>query len=1220
MKKIRINSKIIFLVCFFNISIILNLSGQEKYEYKFYHISVEQGLSQSAVTCMLQDKDGFLWFGTQNGLNKYDGSQFINKQFRFSEFISCLCQDSSRNIWIGTEAGVVHKFDILKEKFTRQDSIKIGPYRISSIYFDKSSNLIWVGSEGGGLIIFDINTNKILKNDKSSWPKIYAINKDNYGIFWLGTEQGPKLVQFDKEKKYLFTQASKPLIAQGDTTFKHDEVKVIFINKSQKIWIGTSDNYLFELNPIEKDSTVKFESTQYDSSDSLMSKNITSIFQDSYNNIWIATSDSGLYMSSIPNIKINKFNNYKRNPFDKYSLSYNEVTSILQDNTGILWFGTLGGGVNKLKQEKFKHYYHIANDKESLQDDTIWSFYQDNPDILWIGTNSKGVLRFEVKKQNFESREPITKLVGGKKIRSIFPFNENKLWLGTYGDGIYELNKTEFSIKEKSKHFPEFLHVMRIIEDQDSTVWIATLDSGVYYFNKKNKKLGHPITSKKIYTIFEDKRNNIWLGTLGEGLIRLNKNNPEENDSFTVENGLSSNNVYSIVQENTGMLWVGTSNGLNKFNGDSVLLKITVGDTFLLPDNLIYGMLMDKQKNIWISTNKELTYFNTQKNKAIFNYGIEDGIQGYEFNGGAYFQYDSLMYIGGISGFNRFSPERVTRVHNKPPLFITRLITSKGKTKIDSNITNVESIKLSSDQRSFSLQFAELDYTAPSSIIYYYMLIDYDKTWNFADKSKKADYFNVKNGTYTFKVKGSNNGDTFQADSLRIKIEPYRWQKYQYPIIFIIGFIIFLLFMTYKGRKKYFDDIKRLKEIGKGITITSDLQKNLKQIYELVRKSMDASTFAIITYDKDLQALHYDLFIEEGNEEKAPPIPLSKKNRFGVYCFEHQVKIVMNNVSKQYNSNEFSVSFEIKPIVGKTPESLIYLPLIVEGKCIGAITVQSLKKNSYKKNNIIWLENLASYVAIALENARVNRENELRLHELKAANEKLKELDQRKSHFLKIASHAIGSPLSPVVISLKEMQSDISKVKEEELKKAYIRLKQVLNTINNLLNLSKIEDNVINQKLSFKSVKNVLLKTIPIFEIEADIEKINFSFSLPEKDLLKTMINEIFIEQIVFNLLSNAIKFTKPKSDRVVNLTAVREDTNIKVTISDNGIGIAEEQRDKIFEKFYKIDTSSAVGAGLGLSIVKYLVVELHKGQIHVVSKLNFGSTFAFTIPIREDI
>ena len=870
---------------FIQLGIFTVLQAQQN-PIKFEHVSIQQGLSQSTVSCILQDKKGFMWFGTEDGLNRYDGYNFIiykneglDKTSLSDSYILSLYEDKSGVLWIGTYSGGLNKFDRENGRFVHYKHVPgstdtLSNNMVQSIYED-SKGTLWIGTYDG-LNKFDRENERFTqyKHDHAnpssiSHNRITVIHEDRRGTLWIGTEGGG-LNRYDPEKgkfAHWTHQEGNP------DSLSNDVVQTIYEDKSGLLWIGTNTG----LNSFDR-KREKFTSYTHDpdNSQSLSHNRIGSILEDKTGALWIGTYGGGLNRFDPEN---GRFARWLHEPGNSKSLNNNQVLSIYEDRTGLIWIGTFGGGVNRFNPEKsqFAYWANEPGNPNSLSHNFALSIFEDRDGTLWIGTDGGGLNRFEREKNAFEhwvNQPGNPHSLSNNRVRAIHEDRFGMLWVGTY-DGLNRFDKTTGTFT-RFKHDPSnpnsisHDYVRAIYEDRFGMLWVGTF-GGVNKYNPQTEKFTSYIhdpenpaslSHDRVVSICEDRgEGTLWFGT-GNGLNRFDR----ETQQFTHwvnepgnSHSLSNNRVQSIYEDRNNTLWIGTyGGGLNRFDRKEERF-INFNEKDGLPNDVVYGILEDDEGNLWLSTNKGISRFNPQ-DETFRNYDINDGLQSDEFNSGAYHKNKyGEMFFGGINGFNAFFPGNVKANLHIPSVVITNFqIFNKsvpigkrpdGRTILSKSITETKKISLSHKDRVLSFEFAALHFVSPEKNEYAYMLKGFEKEWNYVGDRRFASYTNLTPGHYVFRVKGTNNDGVWNEEgvSIGITITPPFWKTLWFQGVAAIGFLL-ILYAAYQVRTRAIRE--RAKELEKNIKErTSELQLEVKERKRKEREAKRRAMHAGLIYD-----------------------------------------------------------------------------------------------------------------------------------------------------------------------------------------------------------------------------------------------------------------------------------------------------------------------------------------------------------------------------------
>jgi signal transduction histidine kinase/ligand-binding sensor domain-containing protein len=1071
---------------------------------RFEHIGTDMGLSQSNVTCIFQDSRGFMWFGTRDGLNKYDGYKFTvykynaeNSNSPSHNTIMDIAEDANGNLWLATWGGGLNMFDWKKDKFTHyrhndKDPSSIGKDWINKLLLDSEDNL-WIATEGNGLNMFDKKNNNFIhylhdenRSESVSDNLVKDIREDAQHNLWIGTKKGG-LNLFDKKTKTFrrFQHDDK-----NSRSLSSDIELTLFIDSQNQLWIGTGSGGL-NLFDRASEGFAHFKS-EPGNSNSLPINVIKAINEDQQGNLWIGTENGGL---SIFNTRTGIFDNHTQDDADVTSVNDNSIYSIGSDDKGNMWVGTFNGGINFVSRDasKFANYRHTKSPL-SLSNNSVLSIFGDSKENLWIGTDGGGLNLFDNKKGTFTSykHDPLNKnSLGGNYVLDIFEDSDGNLWIGTWGEGITVFNKE----KNTFKHFkydasnPKGIcspNVWTITEDADKNIWIGTGGGGLSQYDKQHNSFityrNDPANDSSpsnnyINFIYSDSKGNLWIGDNGSGLELFNK----ETKTFSHfshtddKNSISNNDIYSIAEDAEGNLWIGTGLGLNRM--DAKTKKFTsyyIKDG--LPSNTITGLLFDKKGNLWMSTFNGLSRFNPVT-RAIKNFDTNDGLQSNEFKMKSCYKSPSgKMYFGGINGFNAFFPDSIQEKKYDPPLVFTDLQVFNKQVSINENgndqsllkqsITDTKELVLSYDQSVITFEFASLNYVLGNKKKYSYMLEGFDKDWNDVGTRHTATYTNLDPAEYVFKVKALDNEGNWSSSitSIRLSITPPFWMTWWFKLA-VLALIAGAAFAFFKFR------------------------------------------FNIIeTQKKTLQ-----------------------------YKVNEQTGQLLQSAEEEHKARQ------------------------------------------------------------EVERANVNLER------------KNKELEQ----FAYVASHDMQEPLR-TTSSFVELLQQQYKGRLDEKADKYLHFiaqssERMKVLIKDLLDFSRI-----GRKKELTDVDcNIMLIEV-LADLGAAINESGAAIQSAPLPVIRGYATEI--KQLFQNLVINAIKFKKGKTSPQIKISADQDGSYWQFAFKDNGIGIDEQYKEKIFVIFQRLHTRNEYeGSGIGLAHCKK-IVELHNGKIWFDSKPGEGTTFHFTI------
>ncbi len=777
-------------------------------DIRFDRMSIAEGLSQSTVQCILQDRRGFMWFGTEDGLNQFDGYSFTvfrhdpqDANSLSTNYVRCLLEDQTGALWIGTWGGGLDRLDPETGQFTHYkhnpvDRHSLGHDNILCLYEDRSGRL-WIGTGGGGLDLFDRENDRFIHHEHAPHDErtlsdnaVSAVLEDQWGELWVGTAQGglnrltPGRGQFTHYRS----------VSENPHSLSSDRITAIHEDSEGVIWIGTADGGLCRLDR-QNDRFIRLQHSSEDPT-SLSSNGVQAIYEDRSGVLWIGTSEGGLDRYDR---RRNQFIQYCNDPFDPNSLSHDDVLSIYEDRGGVLWIGTFGGGLSKANpaNQKFVHYHSDPNDPGSLSDDSVRAILEDSSGVLWIGTYSGGLNRFDAETgqwTHYQHDPDDPGSLSHNVVRSIYEDSHGVLWIGTEG-GLDRLDPSTGQFVHY-RHDPDDRHslshnsVWPIYEDSRGVLWVGTMGGGLNRFDPErgwftryqhdpddDSSLSHNVVS----CILESYDGVLWIGTVGGGLNRFDRTTrrfSHYGHNADDPHSLSNDRVLSIGEDYRNRVYVGTWGG-----GFDRLDRVSERFTHFrekdgLANDVVYGIVEDNLTYLWLSTNRGLSRF-TPSSEKFRNYDVSDGLQSNEFSPGAFHMGPSgVIYFGGINGFNAFYPPQVKDNPYPPPIVITAF--KKLDQTVMTNISSDCEIELSYTDNFVAFEFAALDYTAPHKNQYLYRLEGFDPHWTSAGTRRYQSYSNLEAGEYVFRVKGSNNDGIWNREGLAIyiSVRPPIWDSW----------------------------------------------------------------------------------------------------------------------------------------------------------------------------------------------------------------------------------------------------------------------------------------------------------------------------------------------------------------------------------------------------------------------------------------------------------
>jgi len=808
---------ILELVFFLSVSVF-----SQRQDFRFNHLTTDDGLSQSNVTCILQDNKGFMWFGTFNGLNKFDGYDFTTFNYSFEDtnsishnYISSLYQDQDGYLWVGTSEGL-NRYDYETNIFKSYKHQEDNPNSISDNQIGRilkdSKGRLWIGTRNGGLVLFDPETDgfvhPVIDNKKISLEncQIDEVFEDSDGNLWIAHSNGTlDIYEMDESGKDIFKVYRIKL-----TNF---QITTIVESANKNIWIATQGDGLYRVKLVNGNlKRLAYYANKKNNTNKINSNIILSLMVDNDSTIWIGTEDNGI---NILNIETNEIKYIKQNPFDQFSLNHNSIWKMYKDRSNNIWIGTYAYGLNLLVAEKsfIQHYKNQTGNINSLSHNMVNSFVEDKNGNIWIATDGGGLNFFNKNRNRFKQYNSKNSNIDTDVIVSLLEDKQNRLWLGTWTNGLYQFNKSTkmFTRYTQNRHGFGSNRILHMCEDRNGGLWLATFFGGLTYFNVNDQSIivynseNSGLSDNYVRAVNQDFDGNLWIGT-DSGLDFFNTKSKQfvnyKHDEKNVYS-LSKGFVHAIIQTEDSTLWIGTTGGLSRLDQETNKF-IHYGKEHGLTNNEIKCIILDENEIIWLSTNKGIFQFNS-KSETFKNFDVTDGLQGNEFNirSGLVTTKGEILF-GGNNGFNIFRPENLKDNTYIPPVVITELkifnqtVPIGGPDSIlQRHISKTEKITLSYNDAVFSFDFVALNYVSPEKNQYAYFMEGFEDDWNYVGSKRSATYTNLDPGEYKFKVKASNSDGIWNEEgtSIKITIEPPIWKTwwaYLIEMLLLIAAIAFI--------------------------------------------------------------------------------------------------------------------------------------------------------------------------------------------------------------------------------------------------------------------------------------------------------------------------------------------------------------------------------------------------------------------------------------------
>lgn len=809
--------KINVLLIFFAITCLASFCMAQAPSRQLSLQHIKSGLSQSSATQIFEDSYGFLWIGTPNGLNKYDGTNFqifersLDGEIGLTDgYVEKIYEDSQRQLYIGTNQGL---------NYYNRSLNQIAPYPfrpeaqfLQAKYFGavtRTHDYLWLGTDNSGVYRYEINTGETKQIIFDEIQKGGPSNHYIVEVFPVGDD-----------KLLIITQASIYLINHNLQVLRQIEspqnLSCAIESDGNTFLLGSHDGELIELS-IQRDYSFRTKKTSISQGYSILSLTV-----DMQNDVWLGTENDGLFIYTPSTGSIS---HYKQDVAQPNHISSNSIWSMLTAQNGVVWMGPFKNGLSFFDQA-YRKFTHIEKDpfsQNSLSNNIVNCFHEDEKGNLWIGTDGGGLNYWDRSENSFQEYSLANGKLHSDVVLSVSKDKWGKLWIGSWAKGlsIFDPVTEEFEVWTKENSFLGSNNVIDIHQDRKGRFWIVTLFGGVHVYYPETGDYQHvSIRSEKdgseaatVARLLEDHNGTIWIGTQTLGLFRLVENNnrwiPVHYHSIHEKRKISNDFINTMVQDDEGNMWVGTQAGLNKYlsGSDSFLI---VNKASGLMDDAIRSIVEDKDGSLWLGTGKGLIRYNPNSDSSV-NYNIDDGLQGNEFNASSsYHTAKNELLFGGSNGFNIFRPEDVSKRKDQPKLYISGLkifnrpvLPNDGFGVLNHDISQVDSITLDYSHNVVNFEFHTLTYRHPERVNYAYFLEEFENEWNYVGQDRHATYTNLSPGNYVLRIKSTNSDGVWNDEEvkLHVSVKPPYWQTWWFRTA-LISMVVVLVFFAHKLRVK----------------------------------------------------------------------------------------------------------------------------------------------------------------------------------------------------------------------------------------------------------------------------------------------------------------------------------------------------------------------------------------------------------------------------------
>ncbi|MBN1949897.1 MAG: response regulator [Bacteroidales bacterium] len=983
---------------------------------KFRHLNTENGLPNNVVFSIYEDKDGFMWFGTDDGLCRYDGyeiksfhSDINNPNSISGNTIFDIDEDQEGNLWVCTSEGV-DIFDRDLRQFRhlvfRDANNVLDTMRPSIDFFQDKQNNIFISTKNE---VFVFNPQDQVLDQVYIPLDFYDKFQSEYKLFGFIDSQNRiwMAAQNDRLSMFCYDRNSETLISnpyEPDIFGIQGTPQTIAEQPGGDIWIGTDQGvYIIKSDLSETKEIELGEVITY------------SISFDNMGHAMIATEPRGLF---VYNLKAGTLCRYQHLKHDKFSISSNKVLKAKTDSRGILWIGTTQSGIsyaNTVPSKQFINVIPQEDNPNSISYPTVSAIFEDRDGDLWIGTDGGGLDLQHVNTgmySHFTYQPGMKNSLGSNSVLSITQTPDGTIWVGGYLMGVNAIDKKtgEIKIYKHDPGNPNTLSnddVRKVYADKEGILWIATcggglnrLDPATGKFTVYQDNVPNGIVGIWCLTLFEDSRDLLWIGTYN-GLSYLDR----ETGIFTNFNhsqasgSLSNDWIYAIIEDPDSNIWIGTSKGLNAFNRKTQTFT-SYFETDGLPNNCINDIQTDSEGMLWLSTNKGISKF-IREEKVFRNYDISDGLFGNQFFRSASFKNkDGMIFFGGYQGYTCFFPDSIRDDTHFPPVFITDLlifhsIVNPGEkgSPLKKSITESDQIVLAHNHSVITLRYAALNFSSSRKVEYAYYMEGFSNKWDYVGDRREVTFTNLDPGTYTFKVKASNADGIWNDNykSIRIVITPPYWKTWWFRlglVVIIVGAVLTLYFMKVRSIRHQNNRLEKI--VRERTSELSEKNENLIMTKELLEEKQHE----IITQNEELSDHRNNLerLVSERTAELESALKKARESDELKSAFlanmSHEIRTPMNAIvgfSALLNQDALSPQERLNytEIIQSNSETL--LKIIDEILDISLIEANQLRltKTTFHLNSV--LDHLYSYYYLEKnsEQLEIRKNNELHDFNLK---------------------------------------------------------------------------------------------------------------------------------------------------------------------------------------------------------------------------------------------
>jgi ligand-binding sensor domain-containing protein/signal transduction histidine kinase len=1177
----------------------------------FRHLAIEEGLSDTHLRSIVQDRDGFLWFGTVDGLNRYDGYQI--RIFRHepgeasslgSSFVHTLSVDRSGSLWVGTIGGGLNRYDPLTEGFVRYqhdpaDPESLGSNEIHSIW-DDGNGALWIGT-AMGLDRMDLSSGRFrhYRHDPDdpeslSHDDVFTLIQDRRGSLWVGTAGGlNRLVESTDRARF----SRFPHDARDPHGLSRDAVNAVHEEGEDALWVGTWGGGLAKLDPLTG------RVTRYEER-GLPGSFIWSVFGDRQGRLWVGAADGGL---SLLDRSSDSFRSYRHDPHNPSSLSHDNVVTLHEDREGLLWVGTGGGGVNVLDPNRKPFSTLLLSPGPSRASSLdVRAIEEDVTGTLWVGTFGDGLYAVDDEHQStshYRHEPGNPRSLSDDVVLSVEVGTSGVLWFGT-SKGLNRFDRATGRFRRYDRDtgdpasFGESV-VLSVLEDQErGGVWVGTsnglehLDLRTGDFTRHTNPDGRE--SDQVYAIRQDGKGDLWLARS----IGLDRFDPEtgrfHHHPLATEPGSSESSVWAIHRDESGGLWLGTSNGLLSFDPDSGSF-VRHNDRSGPPLGTVAAILEDDRGGLWLGRTRGLSRFDL-RTKTFRHYDSEETDRRLSFGTGAMKSRTGRLFFGAGDGLLAFDPAEIRDSSYVPPVVLTGLQVSHRTVPIGEDsilkrsITRAEALVLPARERVLSFEFASLSYRAPKKNRYRYRLDGFDSEWTEVDSgNRRATYTNLPPGPYVFRVTGSNNDGIWNEEgaALRLQVLPFWWQSWWFRALGLLALAL-ALFAAHRLRLRAVE--KRAAELQREVAAREMAEGALREREERNRSVLESlkSHIALLDHDGRITAVNESWSSFVGAKVGVDYTGLLRR---AAGEGDEKARDAVSGIESVLQGSRETFDLEYRH---PSPTGILWSLMTVvpfRGHQGGAVV--SLTDVTDRRR--------------ALDEAQKRREELAHVARVATVGELTASI-----------AHEINQPLASIVTyanagrrfldSGSSAQDDVRSILRAIAEQGK-RAGDIILHLRELLGKGRVER-------ASLDVNELLRAVLALVHGDALQKGVSLNDSLTP-GLPPIPGHAIELQQVILNLVMNGFEAMSQGDNGPRELrfrTWSEGGRTVEIALSDTGPPIAEETFSKMFQRFY---TSKPAGLGIGLSICQ-TIVEAHGGRLWAERNPERGLTMRVSLPARD--